>query len=154
DASRYVLTADNPRPMAVLVNRHSASASEIVAAALQDHHRAVVIGERSFGKGSVQKLLYLNPEKTAAVKLTTETYWRPSGKNIHRRPDSKEADDWGVRPDDGLEVPTTEAERLRSAAEIEKLDYVPAKPGFVVPNPPPPPPTPKTSDGRPLSDRR
>ena len=70
--------------MAVLVNRQSASASEIVAAALQDHHRAVVVGERSYGKGSVQKLLYLNPEKTAAVKLTTETYWRPSGKNIHR----------------------------------------------------------------------
>src|SRR5439155_15838109 len=130
DASRYVLTADNPRPMAVLVNRHSASASEIVASALQDHHRAVVIGERSFGKGSVQKLLYLNQDKSAAIKLTTETYWRPSGKNIHRRPDSKEADDWGVRPDEGLEVPTAETERLRYALEMEKHEYVAGKPGF------------------------
>lgn len=152
DGSRFVPTADNPRPMAVLVNRNSASASEIVAAALQDHHRAVVVGERSFGKGSVQKLLYLNPDKTSAVKLTTETYWRPSGKNIHRRPDSKEAEDWGVRPDEGLEVPTTEMERLRYGWEVEKLDYVAGKPGFVGPNPSPPPAAPKGLDGKPLID--
>jgi len=152
EGSRFVPTAENPRPMAVLINRHSASASEIVASALQDHHRAVIVGERSFGKGSVQKLLYLNPDKTSAMKLTTETYWRPSGKNIHRRPDSKEADDWGVRPDEGLEVPTTEMERLRYALEVEKLDYVAGKPGFVGPNPPPPPPSPKGLDGRSIVD--
>ena len=154
EGSRYVPTPDNPRPMVVLVNRQSASASEIVAAALQDHHRAVVVGERSFGKGSVQKLLYLNPEKTAAVKLTTETYWRPSGKNIHRarNPDAKESEEWGVRPDENLEVPTTEAERLRYALEMDKLEYVAGKPNFVGPNPPPPPPAPKGADGRPLYD--
>ena len=148
--SLFLPTADNPRPMAVLVNRHSASASEIVASALQDNHRAVVVGERSYGKGSVQKLLYLNPEHSSAIKLTTETYWRPSGKNIHRG-DLKESDEWGVRPDPGMEVPTTEEERIRYAVEMRKLEYVPGKPGAVGPNPPPPP-TPKGSDGKPLVD--
>ncbi|MFO0802148.1 MAG: S41 family peptidase [Gemmataceae bacterium] len=151
DGTRFIPTEDNPRAMAVLVNRHSASASEIVASALQDHGRAVVVGERTFGKGSVQKLLYLNPDKTAAVKLTTETYWRPSGKNIHRRPDSKETDDWGVRPSDGLEVPTTELERVRYSYEIDRLDYVAGKPGFAGANPPLPP-APRGTDGRPLYD--
>jgi carboxyl-terminal processing protease len=151
EGTLFVPTPDNPRPMAVLINRHSASASEIVAAALQDNHRAVVVGERSFGKGSVQKLLYLNPDQTSAIKLTTETYWRPSGKNIHRAPTSKESDDWGVRPDPGMEVPTTEEERIRYMMEVRNLEYVPGKPGAVGPNPPPPP-VPKGSDGKPLYD--
>jgi carboxyl-terminal processing protease len=152
EGTRFVPTPDNPRRMAVLINRHSASASEIVAAALQDHGRAVVVGERSFGKGSVQKLLYLNQERTAAVKLTTETYWRPSGKNIHRSTDLKESDDWGVRPDAGLEIPTTELERLRYSYEVERLDYVVGKPGFVGANPPAPLPAPRGVDGKPLYD--
>jgi carboxyl-terminal processing protease len=83
--------------MAVLINRGSASASEIVSAALQDHKRVVVIGERSFGKGSVQNVIELE-NKTSILKLTTASYWRPSGKNIHRLPDSKETDEWGVQP--------------------------------------------------------
>jgi len=151
DGARFLPTADNPRAMAVLVNRNSASASEIVASALQDHGRAVIVGERSFGKGSVQKLLYLNPDKTAAVKLTTETYWRPSGKNIHRAPSLKEADDWGVRPDEGLEVPTSELERVRYSFEVERLDFVSGKPGFAT-DPAAKPPVPRGTDGRPLYD--
>jgi carboxyl-terminal processing protease len=139
--------------MAILVNRNSASASEIVAAALQDHNRAIVVGERTFGKGSVQKLLRIpNADPPAAIKLTTETYWRPSGKNIHRYPDAKEADDWGVRPDPGMEVPTTEEERLRYLLELRKLDYVVGKPGAVGANPPPPPQVPKDANGKPLID--
>jgi carboxyl-terminal processing protease len=91
-------------PMAVLVNRGSASASEIVAAALQDHKRAIVVGERSYGKGSVQNIIPME-KGTSALKLTTASYWRPSGKNIHRFPDSKDSDEWGVKPNPGFEVP-------------------------------------------------
>jgi len=99
-------------PMAVLVNRYSASASEIVSAALQDHKRAVVVGERTFGKGSVQNVIDLEGGKSA-IKLTTQSYHRPNGKNIHRFPDSKETDDWGVVPDEGYQVPFSNAEMLQ-----------------------------------------
>lgn len=90
-------------PMVVLVNHYSASASEIFSAALQDHHRAVVIGERTWGKGSVQNVIELEEGKSA-LKLTTAGYHRPSGKNIHRYPEAKESDEWGVMPDKGYEV--------------------------------------------------
>ena len=98
-------------PIVVLINKYSASASEILAAALQDHDRAVVIGERSYGKGSVQNIIKLEGG-TSALKLTTASYWRPSGKNIHRFPDSKESDEWGVKPSSGLEVPLKDEERF------------------------------------------
>ena len=90
-------------PMVVLVNHNSASASEILAACLQDHNRAVVVGERSFGKGSVQNILDLE-DGNSVLKLTVATYWRPSGKNIHRFKNAKETDEWGVTPSPGLEV--------------------------------------------------
>jgi carboxyl-terminal processing protease len=100
-------------PICILLNRFSASASEIVAAALQDHlqGRAVVVGERSYGKGSVQNVIRMEGGATA-LKLTTASYWRPSGKNIHRFPDSKETDEWGVKPNKGFEVKLTPKERL------------------------------------------
>ena len=93
-------------PMAVLVNQNSASASEILSACLQDQNRAVVIGERSFGKGSVQNILDLE-DGNSVLKLTVATYWRPSGKNIHRFKNAKETDEWGVSPNPGLEVKLT-----------------------------------------------
>jgi carboxyl-terminal processing protease len=98
-------------PVAILINRYSASASEIVAAALQDHVRAVIIGERSYGKGSVQNVLPME-NGASALKLTTASYWRPSGVNIHRFPDSKDTDDWGVKPSKGYDVKLTDEERL------------------------------------------
>ncbi|MCA9075027.1 MAG: S41 family peptidase [Planctomycetaceae bacterium] len=88
-------------PMAILVNRYSASASEIVSACLQDHKRAVIVGERTWGKGSVQNVIELE-DGESALKLTTASYHRPSGQNIHRFPDSKEEDVWGVTPDEGF----------------------------------------------------
>jgi len=87
-------------PMVVLVNRYTASASEIVSACLQDHKRAVIIGERTWGKGSVQNVIELENGRSA-LKLTTAEYIRPSGKNIHRFPKAKEEDKWGVIPNAG-----------------------------------------------------
>jgi carboxyl-terminal processing protease len=89
-------------PLVVLVNGGSASASEIVAGALQDHKRAVILGTRTFGKGSVQTILPLN-EKTA-LKLTTARYYTPSGRSIQAE---------GVTPDIVLEpVKVTKLEEL------------------------------------------
>lgn len=108
----------HPVPMTILINKYSASASEIVAAALQDHKRAVIIGERSYGKGSVQNIILVEND-ASALKLTTASYMRPNGKNIHRFPDKKDfeaakidPDEWGVQPDKGFEVPLKESERI------------------------------------------
>ena len=103
-------------PMAILVNHYSASASEIVAACLQDHHRAKVIGQRTWGKGTVQNVIQLEGGD-AALKLTTASYWRPSGENIHRLKDAEDSDQWGVTPDSAFEVKLTaeEADAVRRA---------------------------------------
>ena len=94
-------------PMVVLVNEHSASASEIVAGSLQDNRRAVVIGARSFGKGSVQEVINLDGN-AGELKITTAYYYLPNGRLVHRR---KDAADWGVEPN--ILVPTDEeTERL------------------------------------------
>jgi carboxyl-terminal processing protease len=87
-------------PMAVLVNSNTASAAEIVAACLQDHQRAVVVGERTFGQGIVRSLVQLK-SGLGALKLPIAAYYRPSGRNVNRYPVSKDSDDWGVSPDEG-----------------------------------------------------
>jgi len=97
-------TLVHPRiPMAVLIDGNSASASEIVAACLQDNERAVIVGTRSYGKGTVQNILPLQYGRSA-LRLTVARYYRPNGHNIHRMPTATEADEWGVTPDEGYEV--------------------------------------------------
>ena len=117
-------------PMAVLVNKFSASASEIVSACLQDHQRATAVGERSYGKGSVQNIIMME-HGASALKLTTASYWRPSGKNIHRFPDRKDfeaahidPDEWGVKPDEGFEVPMKDTERYEYLVYRSDRDIV------------------------------
>jgi carboxyl-terminal processing protease len=112
-------------PMAVLVNRFSASSSEIVAACLQDHKRAVVIGERTWGKGSVQTLIQLDNGRSL-LKLTTASYRRPNGKNIHRFLDAKETDEWGVMPDAGFKIEPSDEEMIRLIQDRRRRDVLPS----------------------------
>ena len=121
-----MLASKETFPIAVLVNRFSASASEIVAAALQDHDRAVVVGERSYGKGSVQNIIEMEGH-TSALKLTTASYWRPSGKNIHRFPESKDTEEWGVKPNPGFEIELKDEERLDYFRDRRERDTVRGK---------------------------
>ncbi|MBX7166552.1 MAG: S41 family peptidase [Pirellulales bacterium] len=110
-------------PMVVLVNQYSASASEIVSACLQDHGRAIIVGQRTWGKGSVQNVVELEGG-LSALKLTTASYQRPNGHNIHRFPDAKESDEWGVKPNDGFEVKLDDEQLLAMVEHRRQRDVV------------------------------
>jgi carboxyl-terminal processing protease len=87
DESNYITETESPWanvPLVVLTSRHSASASEIVAGALQDHDRALIVGETTFGKGLVQTILPLRNVRGYALALTTARYYTPSGRSIQR----------------------------------------------------------------------
>lgn len=96
-------------PIAVLVNTYSASASEVLSACLQDNQRALIVGERTWGKGSVQNIIQME-DGDSALKLTTASYHRPSGVNIHRFRGMKVDETWGVKPDEGFDLPYTAGE--------------------------------------------
>ena len=97
-------------PMAVLINGGSASASEIVAGALQDHHRAILLGTRSFGKGSVQTIIPLPAH--GAMRLTTARYYTPSGRSIQAK---------GIEPDIVVEAAKIETPPDKKGAKVAKL---------------------------------
>ncbi len=106
-------------PMVVVLNGQSASASEVVAGALADNNRAVILGERSFGKGIVQTL-YRLPSGGGQLKVTEQYYYLPSGRCLQRKDDSAE---WGVDPTPGFYVPMTNPQyremlRVRREEEI------------------------------------
>ena len=87
DESSYITENDSPwsqAPLVVMTSRHSASASEIVAGAIQDHDRGLIIGERTFGKGLVQTIWPLRSVRGYALSLTTARYYTPSGRSIQR----------------------------------------------------------------------
>ena len=107
-----VLLGDNI-PVVILINRYSASASEIVAGCLQDHERATLIGEQSWGKGTVQNIIPVRPE-VSVMKLTTASYWRPSGKPIDRGTGDEEDGIWGVRPELAFKVEMSEDAVLKN----------------------------------------
>jgi len=131
-------------PVIVLVNEFSASASEILAGALQDHQRAILVGEKTFGKGSVQDLKYLkSKDEKSAARITIAKWYLPSGKTVEAEPteDRKDGDEdgvpaprapgrgaGGVKPDIEVTFPErdlwkdAEFEKLRADGKVE--DYV------------------------------
>jgi carboxyl-terminal processing protease len=114
-------------PMVVLVNDGSASASEILSACLQDHGRAVVMGERSYGKGSVQNVEPF-PPTGGKIKLTTATFWPPSGRNLNKPSTTgKEEEDWGVRPDKGYELKLDRAEKDELFERLYNWQVIPRR---------------------------
>lgn len=105
------------KPLVVLVNGSSASASEMLAGSLQDNHRAIVVGEKTFGKGVVQSIYSLG--HGAALTLTTDTYLTPKGRSIHKL---------GIQPDEKLALKPAEARALfrteRKLATKEDRQYM------------------------------
>ena len=104
-------------PIAVLLNTQSASASEVLAGALVENDRAIVVGERSFGKGSVQSIHPLGGAATgASLKLTEQRYYLPSGRSLQR---TDESPVWGVDPSSGFFVPL-EVDEVRALFEVRR----------------------------------
>lgn len=111
---RFNATAEDPSegvPLVVLINGGSASASEIVAGALQDHKRAVLLGTESFGKGSVQTVLPLSVDSAKGLKLTTALYYTPNGRSIQAE---------GIKPD--IVLPRAKVTPVEAPAQYKEAD--------------------------------
>lgn len=109
-------------PLVVLAGQETIGGGELIAAALRDNDRCVIIGQRTVGRASISNTFDAG-FAGLQFKLTTGMSFRPNGKNRHRSPDSQPTDDWGVRPDEGLEVPVTlnKSQELRRDAELHAL---------------------------------
>jgi carboxyl-terminal processing protease len=99
-------------PMVVLINGGSASASEIVAGALQDYKRAIIMGSRSFGKGSVQTVIPIGND--AALKLTTALYYTPAGREIQAR---------GIEPDVIVPELSVNEKQITGLLDVDEANY-------------------------------
>ena len=112
-------------PMVCLVNGMSASGSEILSACLQDHNRAVIMGERSYGKGSVQNIAKFDVTG-GEIKMTTATFWRPNGKNLNKASTKgTEDEDWGVRPDKNYTFKLEPNELLKLSETLRDWSNIP-----------------------------
>ena len=136
-------------PMVVLVNGGSASASEIVAGALQDHKRAIIMGTQTFGKGSVQTVLPLG--NNTAIKLTTSRYFTPNGRSIQAKgisPDIavEEATINGIEQQGAFNLRESDLERHLSNGNKDEEDKKPESPSLKLPAPPKP--APKGKEGK------
>ena len=109
----------NNKPLVIIINGGSASASEIVAGALQDHKRAIIIGTKSFGKGSVQTIIPFNKssssDEIAGIRLTTAIYYTPSGESIQGK---------GIEPDIVVEQGTFESMEFNRISESDLIDSI------------------------------
>ena len=108
-------------PMVVLVNEHSASAAEIVAGSLKDNQRALIVGTRTFGKGSVQEIIPMQ-EDGGELKLTVAYYYLPSGRLVHRK---KGATDWGVDPQVSIPMSEEQEQKVLLEQSREELFHKP-----------------------------
>jgi carboxyl-terminal processing protease len=111
-------------PIALLINGQSASASEVLSGALTENNRAIAVGSRSFGKGSVQVVLELPSGKGSELKITEQGYFLPSGRSISRKDDSAT---WGVDPTEGFYVPMTDAQTAAMLEVRRKEEIINAK---------------------------
>jgi len=132
--SEYTSTAgtefSGDLPVCILIDRYSASASEIVSGCLQDHGRAILIGEQSYGKGTVQDIIPIQYNKSL-LKLTTASYWRPSNRHIDRNDKlAIQTQVWGVQPDEGFAIEISDEELIENLRQRNSMDF-----GGLVPEP-------------------
>ncbi len=114
-------------PMVCLINSGSASASEIVSACLQDHQRAIIMGSRSYGKGSVQTIHGF--DNKSIIKLTSSTFWRPSGRNLNKSSTKgRDEDEWGVTPDAGFGINLSKKEENDLYDHLREAEIIRAGP--------------------------
>jgi carboxyl-terminal processing protease len=140
DESNYITETESPYsslPLVVLTSRHSASASEIVAGAIQDHDRGLIVGETTFGKGLVQTIMPLRNVRGYALALTTARYYTPSGRSIQRDYGSTALEDYYVpgRERKGCEQGSEDARLTDSGRKVYGGDGI--TPDYcVTPEPP------------------
>ncbi|MBM3980825.1 MAG: hypothetical protein FJ304_11170 [Planctomycetes bacterium] len=109
-------------PLVVLVGQETTGGGELIAASLRDNDRCVLVGQRTAGRASIQNIVD-GGFGGLQFKITTGESFRPNGKSRQRKPDSGPTDEWGLKPDEGLEVPVTldKSHELRRAAELHAL---------------------------------